>query len=61
MSKSKLTNGYIPARTVCPFKKECGGTICHHTGTKHRVDFSCGLARAFDIALKEKPDECKRP
>lgn len=52
--KSKLDNGKIPAHTVCPFRDQCGfveaGT-CHHKGTEHTVQFSCGAARAYDIIM----------
>ena len=58
--KSQLTFGAIPAHTTCPFLKECSkGTMkCFvgHQGTEHSVDFSCAIARGFDI-LKEQFDK----
>lgn len=49
---SKLVDGRIPARTVCPFRQECrsaeSGT-CYHDGLKHWRPYSCGTARAFDM------------
>lgn len=49
---SNLTKGKIPAHTECPFKTECPYPKleqCGHKGVKHTVDYSCGLARLFDI------------
>ena len=51
----QLVNGRIPANTICPFRKECSvaaqGT-CHHLGEQHKVAFSCGMARAFELVKR---------
>jgi hypothetical protein len=45
-----LVDGLIPARTPCPFLSECpANKMCPHLGNEHRVAFSCGAARAFDL------------
>ena len=47
----KLITGCIPKNTECPFKDRCSPKIvCGHQGVQHKCDFSCGLARAFDLA-----------
>lgn len=48
----KLEHGLIPPETVCPYKDICHAVtagLCKHRGTEHKVPFSCGLARAFDM------------
>lgn len=48
----KLTEGKIPAATVCPFRADCveaRNETCGHKGVEHTVPYSCGLARLFDI------------
>ena len=50
--KGKLKNGRIPQYTECPFKEECCEHInshCAHNGKNHKVEFSCGYARAFNL------------
>lgn len=50
--KSLLVDGNIPAHTTCPFAGECGlnkDGNCGHQGVNHTVDYSCALARAFDL------------
>ena len=61
---TKLENGKIPAYTPCPFRGECGSAklgLCHHFGEYHRVAFSCGTARLFDMLesynQERKPNE----
>jgi hypothetical protein len=51
---TKLVDGRIPPLTECPYKAECpmAGTSCHHKGTEHKVAFSCGAARAFELIHK---------
>jgi hypothetical protein len=49
MQNSKLVDGKIPAHTMCPFKNKCTTIKCHHGGISHKVAFSCGMARAFDL------------
>jgi hypothetical protein len=57
---SKLKSGMIPAGTECPFQNKCGlkdkacnGEGCQVSDGKiQSIDFSCGLARGFDIAFK---------
>ena len=48
---SQLVEGLIPKGTACPFYKVCD--ICWHTCPTPRhlleVNFSCGLARAFNL------------
>lgn len=54
---SFLEHGLIPRNTVCPFAEKCGVKLmgkCGHKGTEHPVDFSCGLARLFDITEKRE-------
>jgi hypothetical protein len=51
---SKLVDGLIPKGTVCPFKEECNLYPCEHHGTEHKVDYSCALARGFDIIHESK-------
>lgn len=48
---SALVNGKIPVGQACPFKDHCTchGTSCLHKGVDHKVPFSCGYARAFDM------------
>lgn len=51
-TKRKLQNGLIPPGTPCPFKDQCRAVaagLCKHKGTEHRVPFSCGFARAFEM------------
>lgn len=49
-------NGRIPVATICPFKEQC--TIaqddnCHHKGQDHPGEFSCALARGFDMIARK--------
>ena len=49
---TQLVEGKIPAGTACPFTGKCAfaqDKTCHHNGTNHTVDYSCGAARAFDL------------
>jgi len=46
---NELVNGLILKGTECPYREECN-MGCDHKGTEHKVDFSCGLARAFEIS-----------
>jgi hypothetical protein len=48
----KLIDGRIPAFTECPYKDKCEAKVCHHTGTKHKIPFSCAFARAFELLEK---------
>ncbi len=52
---SKLVDGLIPKNTVCPFREQCKPNpgFCHHKSEEHNVDFSCALARGYDI-IKRK-------
>ena len=50
--ESVLIKGMIPKRTSCPFAEKCherAAGWCGHKGTEHKVAYSCGLARLFDI------------
>jgi hypothetical protein len=49
--ESKLRHGLIPAGTQCPFVIECphADTCLAARPIGTNVDYSCGLARAFDI------------
>ena len=54
---SKLSNGLIPPKTICPFDEKCPmgqGKGCPHRGKEHSVAFSCAIARAFDIMKVDK-------
>jgi hypothetical protein len=45
-------DGCIPARTPCPFRHRCEFAqvgMCHHKGEEHAVQFSCAVARGFDL------------
>ena len=49
--------GRIPAHEVCPFKSICmivASGNCHHKGTESDVDFSCAIARMFDITMRNE-------
>lgn len=67
MVESKLVDGWIPAYTECPFKKECiwaksNIDNCIHKGKNHSVDFSCGIARGFDLTQRVNTlDETEQP
>jgi hypothetical protein len=55
-----LTNGLIPAHTECPYSSECTLRMddeCGHGGTAHKVAYSCGLARLFDIDRRSVTEE----
>jgi hypothetical protein len=52
INPSKLLDGRIPAYQECPFRKDCRiaqDNECHHMGKFSANEFSCGLARAFDL------------
>ena len=59
--KSKLVLGAIPAHTECPFLAECSNNtmkcMCGHLGKEHQVDFSCAIARGYDIFTKKKENK----
>ena len=50
---SKLVNGNIKAGEQCPFKERCtltngeGASLCRRELSM--VEFSCGVARAYDL------------
>lgn len=50
---SKLVQGKIPAHTVCPFKGQCAffaSSQCNiDGGGENTKDFSCAVARAYDL------------
>lgn len=46
---SKLVEGFIPANTLCPFRECVLWDQCSHKGVDHLVEFSCALARGFDM------------
>lgn len=49
---SKLKLGLIPQRTECPFVDRCAvkqDGHCNHQGENHACDYSCALARGFDL------------
>ncbi len=50
---TKLEYGKIPAFTKCPYTEWCDtfkDGSCNHQGVKHDIVFSCGMARALDMA-----------
>jgi len=54
--KAELKEGIIPKFTKCPYHDECCLHLhgCKHKGHHHDVDYSCALARAFElVGLKE--------
>jgi hypothetical protein len=49
---SLLIEGKIPVGMICPFRIRCHQAAtgnCGHSGYNHNIEFSCGMARAFDI------------
>jgi hypothetical protein len=52
-----LTNGMIPKGTSCPFIGRCdlADDGCLHRGKNHGCEFSCAVARAFEM-MDEKGD-----
>jgi hypothetical protein len=49
---TKLVDGLIPVGSACPFKDKCElgmDGVCYHTGKFHQSDFSCAIARGFDL------------
>jgi hypothetical protein len=62
MYKFLNERGRIPAHTVCPFKKGCATAAagnCYHLGEESTVDFSCALARMFDMFTRNEEQEKK--
>lgn len=55
--KSKLKNGLIPEGEKCPFDDRCftRPETCSHGPFEN--DFSCGLARFFDMCDKAEHDQ----
>lgn len=55
---SQLKDGLIPKNTECPYISDCdpNGKKCPtiHKGLEHNVDFSCAIARGFDISYKRR-------
>jgi hypothetical protein len=52
-----LVNGRVPAHTICPFREICEIKLtCNHLGLNHAIDYSCGVARGFEIALQASPN-----
>jgi hypothetical protein len=46
---SKLIEGFIPAKTKCPFRSECQlVAVCKHMGVHHTIQYSCAYARVLD-------------
>lgn len=61
--ESKLVAGRIPAHTECPFRAGCAiaaNSTCHHKGTEHNVEFSCGAARAYDLIQRNEAEHARR-
>lgn len=62
----KLIDGCIPKGQNCPFKDKCelddaetlGVNTCHHPLVKDHIDYSCAIARAFDIQEEIDPHVC---
>lgn len=49
--------GRIPAHQVCPFRSICMIAAmgdCYHKGVESDVDFSCAIARMFDITMRNE-------
>lgn len=49
--------GRIPPHTECPFLDKCdtaNNGKCKHKGKEHEQEFSCGLARMFDMVSELK-------
>jgi hypothetical protein len=52
VQKEILVNGNIPANTPCSFREKCEiaqAGACKHLGSEHQVEFSCAVARSFDM------------
>lgn len=61
--QTKLVAGKIPAHTECPFRANCpmaANNTCHHKGTEHNRDFSCGAARAYDLIERNEAEHARR-
>ena len=61
-TKTKLKDGKIPAHTECPFLHQCPepkAGWCAHNGINHSVEFSCGTARMWDMAIEYEPPNAK--
>lgn len=54
-TKSQLVDGLIPAGQHCPFASKCEcAEFCPHErnlkmGAEYTADFSCAIARGFDM------------
>jgi hypothetical protein len=49
-----LINGKIPKGMECPFIHHCDISkqgSCNHNGEDHSCDFSCAVARSFELML----------
>jgi hypothetical protein len=49
MEESKLIYGYVKENEPCPYSLECGDNHCPRFNQARSNQFSCGLARAYDI------------
>jgi len=51
---TQLESGLVPAGTRCPYAEECGvADTCPTTRPLgNSVDYSCGIARGFDICWR---------
>ena len=59
MRTSKLQHGLIPKGQQCPFVLQCQmRRDCVAAAPKgHTIDFSCGMARFFDIFGRDEKKE----
>lgn len=57
---TKLVAGRIPALTVCPFRAQCAyhaNSQCNiDGGGTNTKDFSCAVARAYDLIQRNTQD-----
>lgn len=59
---SKLVDGLIPKGQECPFLKDCGfrKETCPSAQKPRARDFSCGAARAWDLAIRTSAPDPER-
>lgn len=55
---SNLINGLIPKDKDCPFNNQCPfWETCEDVRGNREQDFSCGLARGFDVSEDIKDED----
>jgi len=54
MKQGQLVDGNIPKGHDCPFKGKCQAGIEGDCPHNRNVDFSCAIARSYEITEKNK-------